>query len=248
MADVIRIANIKNLAVLDLSDGRANERSAMPLDERVFKTWSELAVDGAFKHLRVLMLGWQEAISEWIFKYTDSFPSLCIILVTDSLKIHQRNRSHWEEEAAKYGWLARSAKQSAKSLRPLLDNKDFYLGAVSGCYYNSQELFEQLTTDKKPDIAARLPLIECWLGSPRAWTHVIEEYPGARTVWFDNVKVKSSQAKKAQGTESHYQNKRGRGVETPTTELRSPPSKRVIARRKTKGRSATELLAEFGHI
>jgi hypothetical protein len=248
VADVIRIANIKNLAVLDLSDGRANERSAMPLDERVFKTWSELAVNGAFRHLRVLMLGWQEAISKWIFKYIDCFPSLCIILVTDSLKIHQKNRSYWEEEAAKYGWLARSAKRSAKSLRPLLDDKDFYLGAVSGCYYNSQELFEQLATDKKPDVAARLPLLECWLGSPRLWTHVVEEYPGTRTVWFDNVKVKSSQAKKAQGTEPRDQNKRARGAETPTAELRSPPSKRAIARHKTEGRSATELLAEFGHI
>jgi hypothetical protein len=233
---------------LDLSDGRANERSAMPLDERVFKTWSELAVNGAFRHLRVLMLGWQEAISKWIFKYIDCFPSLCIILVTDSLKIHQKNRSYWEEEAAKYGWLARSAKRSAKSLRPLLDDKDFYLGAVSGCYYNSQELFEQLATDKKPDVAARLPLLECWLGSPRLWTHVVEEYPGTRTVWFDNVKVKSSQAKKAQGTEPRDQNKRARGAETPTAELRSPPSKRAIARHKTEGRSATELLAEFGHI
>jgi hypothetical protein len=253
VADVIRVANIKNLAVLDLSDGNATEASAIPIDERVFKTWSELAVKGAFNYLRVLMLGWQEDSSKWIFKYLDTFPSLCYILVTDSLKIHQRNRSEWEVEAAKYGWLARSAKQSAKSLRPLLDDKNFYLGSVSGCYYSSQELFDQLATDKKPDIVTRLPMMECWLGSPKVWTHVVEAYPGTRTVWFDNVKIKSSrvnnaQVKTAQEPEPRDQNKRSRDLETPTKELRSPPSKRKTAKRKIKGCSATELLAEFGHI
>jgi hypothetical protein len=248
VADVIRIANIKNLAVLDLSDGNATEASAIAIDERVFKTWSELSVKGAFKHLRVLMLGWQEDLSKWIFKYLDTFPSLCHILVTDCLKIHQRNRSYWEVEAAKYGWLARSAKQSAKSLRPLLDDKNFYLGAVSGCYYNSQELFDQLATEKKPEVSTSLPVLECWLGSPRIWAHVVEEYPGTRTVWLDNVKVKSLQTKNAQEPEHRDQNKRGRSLETPTKELRSPPSKRTIAKRKTKERSVTKLLAEFGHI
>lgn len=248
VADVIRIANIRNLAVLDLSDGNATEVSAMALDERVFKTWSELAGKGAFKHLRVLMLGWQEEISKWIFKYLDTFSSLCYILVTDSLKIHQRNRSAWEIEAAKYGWLARSAKQSAKSLRPLLDDKTFYLGAVSGSYYDSEEMFDLLAKDKKLEVTTSLPVLECWLGNPRTWTHVIEEYPGTRTVWFDNVKVNSFQAEIAQEPEPRDHNKRGRDLDTPTKELCSPPSKRTIAKRKINGRSATELLAEFGHI
>ena len=248
LTDVIRIANIKNLAVLDLSDGRANENSAVAIDERVFNTWSELALKGAFMHLRALMLGWQEDISKWVFKYVDAFPSLCHILVTDSLKIHQRNRSCWEVEAAKYGWLARSAKQSAKSLRPILDDKNFYLGAVSGCYYNSQEPFDRLVTGKKPNVVTKLPVLECWLGKPRIWTHVVEEYPGTRTVWFDKVKMKSTELQNATEEEVRDLNKRARGRETPTKELRSPPAKRTIAKRKTKGRSATELLAEFGHI
>jgi hypothetical protein len=248
VADVIRIANIRNLAILDLSDGNATEASAIALDERVFKTWSELASKGVFQHLRVLMLGWQEDISKWIFKYLDTFASLCYILVTDSLKIHQRNRSSWEIEAAKYGWLARSAKRSAKSLRPLLDDKTFYFGAVSGCYYDGQDIFDLLSRGKKPDVTARLPLLECWLGSPRTWTHVIEEYPGTRTVWLDNVKAKSFQAESAQEPEPRDQNKRGRDLDTPAKELCLPPLKRTIAKRKINGRSASELLAEFGHI
>lgn len=253
LADVIRIADIKNLAVLDLSDGNATEASALAIDERVFKTWSELAVKGAFKHLRVLMLGWQEGISTWIFKYINNFPSLCYILVTDSLNIHQRNRPNWEVEAAQYGWLARPAKRSAKSLRPLLDEKSFHLGAVSGCYSSSQELFDQLAMEKDPDMRTRLPVLECWLGSPRIWTHVVEEYPGTRTVWFDNVKIKSSkinhpQVNAGQKTDPRDQNKRSRGLETPTKELHSPPSKRTVSRRKSRVRSATELLGEFGHM
>jgi hypothetical protein len=253
LADVIRIADIRNLAVLDLSDGNTTEASAAAIDERVFKTWSELAVQGAFKYLKVLMLGWQEGISKWIFKYINHFPSLCYILVTDSLNIHQRNRRNWEVEAAKHGWLARSAKRSAKSLRPLLDEKSFYLGAVSGCYYSSQELLDQLAADKNPDMRTRRPMLECWIGSPRIWTHVVEEYPGTRTVWFDNITIESSQISHPQvttgeETESRDQNKRGRDLETPTKELHSPPPKRTVPGRKLRGRSATELLAEFGHV
>src|SRR2546423_8545800 len=219
VAEVIRLANINNLAVLDLSDGRANESSATAIDERVFKTWSELAIEGAFMHLRVLMLGWQEAISKWIFQYLDAFPSLRHIFVTDSSMIHQRNRSYWEVEAAKYGWLARSAKQSAKSLRPLLDDKDFCFGAVSGCCYGSQELFDVLAKENKPDVARRLPILECWLGSPRIWAHIVEEYPGTRTVWFDKVKVNSTQVQNAPDAESRRQTMRGRDPDTPTYAL-----------------------------
>lgn len=253
VADVIRIANISNLAVLDLSDGNANEASGMAVDERVFRTWSELAGKGAFRYLRVLMLGWQEDISNWMFRYLDTFPSLCYILVTDSPRIHQRNRSSWEVQAAQHGWLARSAKQSAKSLRPLLDDKDFYFGAVSGCYYTNQELFDQLAPDKQSEDITRLPVLECWLGSPRIWTHVVEEYPGTRTVWFDNIKVHSpqlsqTQATNMQETQPHDNYKRSRGPETPTNELNSPPPKRTTAKRKIKGRSVNQLLAEFGHV
>ena len=252
VADVIRVASIKNLAVLDLSDGHVNEASSPALDERVFKSWIELAAtEGAFRHLRVLMLGWQEVLSKWIFKHLDSFPSLCCLLVTDSLKMHQKNRSYWEEEAAKYGWVARSAKKSAKSLKPILEDKNFHLGAVSGCYYDAQELFAQLASEKKPSIAARLPVLECWLGGPKRWIHVVEEFPGTRTVWFDNVKINSCGTNYEGGAETetdrdHF--KRDREVDSPTKGLLPPPSKRSIAKRRQKGRSAADLLAEFGHV
>lgn len=251
IADVIRVASIKNLAVLDLSDGHVTEASSPAVDERIFRTWAELAVtEGAFRHLRVLMLGWQDVLSKWIFKYLDSFPSLCCLLVTDSLKMHQKNRSYWEEEAARYGWVARSAKKSAKSLKAILDDKSFHSAAVSGTYYDTQELFQQLASDKKPKVASRLPVLECWLGSPKRWLHVVEEFPGTRTVWFDNVKIKSSASdaeKDAETEASHDHVKRERDVDSPTKGLFPPPSKRSVAKRRTKGRSTTALLAEFGY-
>lgn len=196
------------------------------------------------------MLGWQEVISKWIFKYLDSFPSLCHVLVTDSLRLHQKNRPFWEEEAAEYGWVARSAKKSARSLKPILDDKNFYLGAVSGCYYNSQELFEQLTQAKKPKIATKLPVLECWLGGPKRWNHVVEEFPGTRTVWFDNVKIKPGGASGEDASEverSRELFKRDREVATPSNEVRPPPSKKKFAKQKPSRHSATNLLAEFGH-
>jgi len=197
------------------------------------------------------MLGWQELLSKWIFMYLDNFPSLCYVLVTDSMNMHQKNRSYWEEEAAKYGWVARSAKKSAKSLKPLLDEKEFYAGTVSNCYYDSQELFEQIAYKEELENAAALPILECWLGGPKRWTHIVEEFPGTRTIWFDNVKVKPGvpPIERAPRTEpAHDQNKRDREVETPTKELRSPPAKRNITKRKAKGRTAADLLAEFGHV
>jgi hypothetical protein len=193
-AELVRLAEIRNLAVLELSDDRAHflgdEFGDSHLDEALFRTWSQLARESkAFCHLRVLLLGWQEHVSEWIFKYLDSLPSLCCIIFTDCPGIHQRNRSTWENVATCHGWVARSAKKSAKSLRPLLDDKTFYLGAVSGCYYNSMERVEELAREDKPHLTAKLPILECWLGHPRLWTHIVEEYPGSRTVWFDNVKI-----------------------------------------------------------
>ena len=246
-ADLVRISSIKNLTVLDLSDGQTTDDCISTLDERVFKSWAELAEsDGAFRHLRVLMLGWQELLSKWIFRYLDSFPSLCCLLVTDSPKIHQRNRPYWEEEATTNGWTAQSAKKSAKRLGPLLDDKNFYLGAISGCYYKAQELYEQGFTDKGSEFPSGLPILECSLGTPKGWTHVVEEYPGTRTVWFVHVKAiaTASQTTSAMNM-PRDQSKRVRDVETSPKELRSPPAKKKTAKRKPVSRIATELLAEF---
>ena len=121
------------------------------------------------------MLGWQGGVDRWIFPYLSIFPNLEVFVVTDCAKLHQKNRAYWEAAAGECGWTARHAKKSAKSLKPVLDDQTFYRGAVGGMLRNDGE------REKKK------PVLEAWLGSPRPWTHVVDDFPGLRTVWFDKV-------------------------------------------------------------
>ena len=190
-ADLVAIANITSLAALDLSDGRVTiDTRISTLDERVFRTWSELAQSGhAFQRLRVLTFGWQEHLSCWLFKYLPHFPTLKRIIMTDCPYLHQRNRKDWEQLALDTGFEARHAKKSVKSLRPMLFAPDFQQGAISGLYYiNSDD------KDNSPDTPSteiddqdRKPLLECWLGTPRTWNHIVDDFPGTKTIWFDRV-------------------------------------------------------------
>jgi hypothetical protein len=181
--DLVSIHSILNLAILDLS-GSGNEYGDVVsnFDERLMRSWAELAATGqAFQQLRGLMFGWQENLSDWLFKYTPRFPSLCYIIITDCPKLHQRNRAEWEPAASAAGWEAQHAKRSAKSLRPILTNSDFHLCSISELYYQSQEVLRQLPRERRTAPYEDRPLLEAWLGSPRLWSHIIEDFPGHRT-------------------------------------------------------------------
>ena len=264
-SDLVRLASLTNLAVLDLSDGQLLGEADSHFDERILRAWKE--VGNGFPHLRVLMLGWQGGgVDKWIFPYLATFPCLEIFVVTDCAKLHQKNRPHWEAKAKECGWTARHAKKSAKSLKPVLDDQTFYHGAVGGMLGSQRE---------------KKPVMEAWLGSPKPWTHVVDDFPGLRTVWFDKAGAGGQDAeKKVAGTRNQEgpkepvedrvsqdvktpktkpiieeePTKRPRDVLTPTSETRSPPAKRATSssapqrwRGKIKHRGAAELLAEFGH-
>ena len=192
-ADLVGIANITNLTALDLSDGRVTiDTRVSTFDERVLRTWSELALSGrAFQHLRVLMFGWQEQLSFWLFKYLPRFPKLECVIMTDCPHLHQRNRRDWEQLALDAGFEARHAKKSAKGLRPILFASDFQQGAISGlCYLAPDEQNGPGMSSGTPvasDDHDRKPLLECWLGTPRTWNHIVDDFPGTKTIWFDKV-------------------------------------------------------------
>ena len=192
-ADLVAIANITNLTALDLSDGRVTiDTRISAFDERVLRTWAELAQSGrAFQHLRVLMFGWQEQLSFWLFKYLPRFPALERIVLTDCPHLHQRNRKDWEQLALNAGFEARHAKKSAKGLRPILFAPDFPQGAISGLCYIApdEENGAGMSFEKHNDIDDhnRKPLLECWIGTPRTWNHIVDEFPGTKTIWFDKV-------------------------------------------------------------
>ena len=268
-SDLVRIAQLRNVVVLDLSDDNQIERIGTQIDERVFKTWTEMAKDGnTFKHVRVILMRGQDDVSTWIFKYLDSFPSLCFIIFSDCRLLHQKSRSVWTPEAATFGWEARHAKKSAKSLRHLIDDKNFYLGAVSGCYYHAEEAFNELATKKKSQLPARLPVVEAWIGRPKPWLHLIDEFPGARTVWFDNTKTKEA-ARKAEirrktdapvlaraartalperiksPTEENAKRTRDM-LSSPGGDRKSPPHKRPTMKLRPKTKNLEHIMADFG--
>ena len=194
-ADLVGIANIINLTALDLSDGRVTiDTRVSAFDERVLRTWSELAQSGrAFQHLRVLLFGWQEQLSFWLFKYLSHFPALERVIMTDCPHLHQRNRKDWEQLGFDAGFEARHAKKSAKGLRPTMFDPEFQQGAISGLYYVSANGGNDTDTDtasenlRHVNDQAGKPLLECWLGTPRTWNHIVDDFPGTKTIWFDKV-------------------------------------------------------------
>ena len=248
--DLVAIHTITNLAVLDLSDGQVTiDNLVTKFDERVMRAWAELARSGqAFQHLRVMLFGWQETLSDWIFKYMDCFPSLCHIIVTDCPRVHQRNRNVWEPISQTAGWEARHAKRSAKSLRPIIGNEDFYFGSISGCYYDSMELFSKLAHNKRPNLTQRLPVLEVWLGTPRRWSHIVDEFPSNRTVFFENMKTGSWRALEGSLAGGNGEQKRARNPVRADSEAASPPPKRGPQSRpaiRSSGKNLTDLLQEF---
>ncbi|KAL2416716.1 hypothetical protein ABEF95_000300 [Exophiala dermatitidis] len=255
-ADLVSIHTVVNLAVLDLSDGQVTiDNNVSKFDERVMRSWAELAASGqAFQHLRVILLGWQEHVSDWLFKYTDSFPSLCHVIVTDCPQLHQRNRADWEGVSQAVGWEARHAKRSAKSLRPIIGNHDFYYGSVSGCYYDSLELFANLAHPRRPNLLERLPVLEVWLGSPRQWSHIVDDFPSTRTIFFENARVQASAGQRADqphaSATGRDHTKRMRNQEMVSQGTASPPAKRGSqgtgrAMARTKAPSVADLLKRF---
>ena len=234
-ADLVKIASISNLAVLDLSDNLATvDLSPSRFDERVLKTWAELArQEGAFKHLRVLLFGWQPAISTWIFKYLDSFPALRILVATACPEFGQSNRKTWEPIATNMHWEARHAKKSVQLMRVVINDDNFCFGAVSGMLF--------ATGSKTP----KKPVIECWLGGPPAWENVQTVFPKAtQTVWLEKV---DGMADIREPQKALDQSKRIRGFEAVPNGSQSPPPKKINAKMRAKGstKTAADLLADF---
>ncbi|KIW28509.1 uncharacterized protein PV07_08168 [Cladophialophora immunda] len=251
-SSLVSVHTITNLAVLDLSDGQATiDNGVSKFDERVLRSWAELARSGeTFQHLRVIMFGWQEHLSDWIFKYADCFPSLCHIIVTDCPRMHQKNRGLWEPTAQAAGWEARHAKKSAKSLRPIIGDRDFAFGSISGCYYDSLELFSQLVHNRRPSLTDKRPLLEVWMGGPRQWSHIVDDFPSTRTIFLENIKTQSWKAQEWPSTTNSNGDpaKRARNQEPATPGSASPPPKRGSRAKptaKASGKNVTDMLNEF---
>lgn len=127
------------------------------------------------------MLGWQEKVDTWIFDLLDGFPKLNILVLTDCHKIHHKNHKEWEQAAWKSRWTFLPSKRGVKYLRSLLNDKSA-VGNMSNLYYESLEMIA--AAGGSSATSQPRPLVECWLGTPKQWSHIIEEFPGTRTVFL----------------------------------------------------------------
>lgn len=272
VADLIRLSAIQNLAVLDLSDSPSTiDHPLSTFDERILRAWVELCSASQtgeaarFQNLRILLIGWQDDLSYWLFKYLHVFPQLCHVIVTDCRGMQNRNKAMWLHNCRQYGWEPRSAKKSAKSLRPIIDEKgDTVVGRVSGLIYETEEILGgSLGRDKHEIEKNRKPVIEMWLNRPRPWTHVVEDFPGTRTVWFDKQRApQSSLPEMAKDTTDKTQDgwsfklldgippdraKRARDVTSTSSELDSqrPPKKLPTRVRHGGKKNIGDMLADF---
>ncbi|KAL9624584.1 MAG: hypothetical protein Q9160_001249 [Pyrenula sp. 1 TL-2023] len=272
VSDLIRLSAIQNLAVLDLSDPHNTiDRPLSTFDERMLRAWVEMACPSnakempRFQNLRVLLLGWQDYLDYWLFKYLNAFPQLCHVIVTDCRRMHNRNKSLWLPQVQKYGWEPRSAKRSAKSLRPIINETgDSLLGHVSGLVYESEDNLGNLLNENKADMQRkRKPVVEMWLNRPRPWAHIVDEFPGTRTVWFDRISNSRATShednQQSEGLDRETQgfprlgrrlpdgSKRARDSEPINSDADSQqrPKKLPHRLRKTERRDISELLTQF---
>ena len=90
MSELVELASVKNLVALELNASSEletlfNDKTTMPmaaLNDRIVRTWSELAESGAaFAHLQVLRLSHQGHVSRATLQHLRSFPSLCLLVV-----------------------------------------------------------------------------------------------------------------------------------------------------------------------
>lgn len=88
--ELVEIANIKNLVALELNTSSELETFSnepdLPmtaLNDRIVRTWSDLAASGAFAHLRVVRISHQKQVSPVILRFLRSFPSLRLLVICD---------------------------------------------------------------------------------------------------------------------------------------------------------------------
>jgi len=88
--ELVEISNVKNLVALELNTSSELETFSSDTDlpmtalnDRIVRTWSELAASDAFAHLSVLRISHQKQVSPVILRYLRSFPLLRLLVICD---------------------------------------------------------------------------------------------------------------------------------------------------------------------
>lgn len=177
--DMVAIHKITNLIALDLSDGQLYmDQSVSTFDAHLMRTWVDLAKSGrGFQNLEVLMLGWQDFVGFWLFDSVQCFPRLKLLVLTDCHQIHHKNHKDWQDDAFRNGWDFMPSKRGVKHLRPYLNEANYQSCGIASLVWETEEG----EGDELP-LEGSKPLLEFWLNSPKPWLHIIEDFPGTKTV------------------------------------------------------------------
>lgn len=241
-SDLVSTSQVSNLTVLDLSDGQHSiEHRDSNFDIRIMRSWSELARSGrAFQNLRVLMLGWQEKVDTWIFHLLDDFPNLRVLVISRCLNFDHKTHREWEEDAWRHQWTFMPSKRGVKHLRTLLDDRSLYKGKISAMHHESGRDFSDAESVKST--APNVPLLEVWLGTPRPWIHIMDEYAGTATIVFRKKRPEiNGSARKISQTKVPMNESRSVQSTLVTSNMKNGPT----PKRRGTDQSATDLLAQF---
>ena len=165
-----------------------------------------------------------------------------LFVVTDCHLIDHKNHRDWERYAWDHGWKFMPSKRGVKHLRTLLTDPTFFTANISNLYYESVQA--SCEVGQVPTPGSARPLLECWLGAPRAWSHIIDDFPGTKTVIFQRknpVKMVHSHSTTPAWTSNapRMMNSAGSKLDS---ELQYQPSH---SRRRPLKQSVANLLAEM---
>lgn len=187
------------------------------------------------------MLGWQEKVDVWIFDFLDDFPKLRLLIISRCRNFDHKNHRDWEDDAWSHQWTFMPSKRGVKYLRTLLDDKSFYKGKIANMHHESGR--DSIDSDPSLSTAPDVPLLEVWLGTPRPWVHIMDEYAGTGTIFFR----KKRQERNGSARNSSHANRtthESSPVQTTQRKIAQPTSDSAPRRRDTK-QTAADLLAGF---
>lgn len=181
--ELVEIASVKNLVALELNTSSELEtfssETGLPmtaLNDRIFRTWSELAAsDGAFAHLRVLMISHQKQVSAVILRFLRSFPSLRLLVICGCPNLARLFRNSGK---AIEGW---------RPVDTLMDDSEAH-DKLYGCYRAS------LTKDygNRPSIGRDHPILSFQIGR--------EIRRSSKTQLFDTIYLEQQSHQEQQKT------------------------------------------------
>ena len=133
--DIINLANLRNLAVLDIGCANNKQQYSGVLDDlvsdTVIRAWSREAKDnGAFPKLRALLVRDEPEVTHLSLSYLSSFPALVLFGVQGCFKPSRKTRAVGES----YGWTTDDLNGIMSKVQRDIERSETWDGVMASCY------------------------------------------------------------------------------------------------------------------